>query len=103
MKTNRPCNKLDYQHLVAYLITKHINEVVLHLDLLPDMLLHPVFHVSFFELYASNSILDRVVPHHLLLSLMKARKYEVKPILDSKVMKNKLYYFFNWLGYTPMD
>ena len=27
----------------------------------------------------------------------------MKAILDSKVVKNKLYYFVDWLGYTPVD
>ena len=30
-------------------------------------------------------------------------EYEVKAILDSKVVNNKLYYFVDWLGYTLAD
>ena len=27
----------------------------------------------------------------------------MKSVLDSKVVKNKLYYFVDWLGYTPAN
>ena len=68
------------------------------------MRLHPVFHVSLLEPYASNSIPDRVVvPPPPPIELDEGPKYEVKVILDSKVVKNRLYYFVDWLGYTPTD
>ena len=98
VKTTRPCNKLDYQRLGPYLITKQINEVPFQLDLPPYICLHPVFHVSRLEPYASNSIPYRVVPPPPPIELDEGPEYEVKAILDSKVVKNKLYYFVDWLG-----
>ena len=103
MKTTRPCNKLDYQRLGPYSITKHINKVAFQLDLPPHMRLHPVFHVSLLEPYASNSIPDHVIPPSPSIELDEGQEYDVKSILDSKVVKNKLYYFVDWLGYTPAD
>ena len=103
MKTTRPCNKLDYQRPGPYLITKQINEVAFHLNLPPHMSIHPVFLVSLLEPYASNSIPDRGVPPPPPIELDEGFEYEVKSILDSKVLKNKLYYFVDWLGYTPAD
>ena len=103
VKTTRPCNKLDYQRLGPYLITKQINGVAFQLDLPPHMRLHPMFHVSLLEPYTSNSIPDRVVPPPPSIELDEGPEYEVKSILDSKVVKNKLYYFVDWLGYTPAD
>ena len=103
VKTTRPCNKLDYQRLGPYLITKQINEVAFQLDLPPHMRLHPVFHVSLLEPYASNSIPGRVVPPPPPIEFDEGPEYEVKAILDSKVVKNKLYYLVDWLGYTPAD
>ena len=83
MKTTRPCNKLDYQHLGSYLITKQINEVYFHLDLSPHMHLHLVFHVSLLEPYASNSIPGRIVPPPPPIEFDEGPEYEVKAILDS--------------------
>ena len=60
------------------------------------MRLHPVFHVSLLEPYASNSISNRVVPPPPPIELDEGLENEVKSILDSKVMKNKLYYFVDW-------
>ena len=62
MKTTRACNKLNYQRLGPYLITKQINEVAFKPDLPHHIRLHLVFHVSFLEPYASNSILGCVIP-----------------------------------------
>ena len=98
VKTTRPCNKLDYQRLGPYLITKQINEVPFQLDLPPHVCLHPMFHVSLLEPYASNSFLGRVVPPPPSIEFDEGPEYEVKAILDSKVVKNKLYYFVDWLG-----
>ena len=88
VKTIRPCNKLDYQSLGPYLITKQINEVSFQLDLPHHMRRHPVFHVSLLEPYASNSI-----PPPPPAEFDEGPEYELKAILDSKVVKNKLYYF----------
>ena len=95
VKTTRPCNKLDYQRLGPYLITKQINEVAFQLDLPPHMRLHPVFHVSLLEPYASNSIPGRIVPPPPPIEFDEGPEYEVKAILDSKVVKNKLYYLID--------
>ena len=62
-----------------------------------------MFHVSLLEPYASNSIPNRIVPPPPPIKLDEGPEYEVKSILSSKVMKNKLYYFVDWLGYTTTD
>ena len=67
------------------------------------MRLHLVFHVSLLEPYASNSVPGRVVPPPPPIEFDEGPEYEVKSILDSKVVRNKLYYFVDWLGYTPAD
>ena len=40
---------------------------------------------------------------HLQFNLLMAHKFEVKDILESKLVHNKLYYLVDWLGYTPND
>mgnify|MGYP000432717838 CR=1 FL=1 len=99
MKTTRACNKLNYQRLGPYLITKQINEVAFQPDLPPHMRLHLVFHVSLLEPYASKSIPGRVIPPSPLIEFEEGLEYEVKAILDSKVVKKKLFYLVDWLGY----
>jgi hypothetical protein len=46
LKTNRPCNKLDFRHLGPFSIVKQINDITFCLELLPSMTIHPIFHVS---------------------------------------------------------
>ena len=103
IKTTRPCNKLDYQRLGPFVISDQINDVTFRLHLPQHMHLHPVFHVSLLEPYASTSIPDRVIPAPPPIQLAEGPEYEVETILDSKVMRNKLYYLVDWHGYTPND
>ena len=58
--------------------------------------------MSLLEPYASNSIPGRIVPPPLPIEFDEGDN-EVKVIVDSKVVKNKLYYLVDWLGYTPAD
>ena len=37
------------------------------------------------------------------VQLANGLEYEVAPILNSKIMRNKLYYLVDWLGYPPSD
>ena len=67
------------------------------------MHLHPVFHVSLLEPYVCSSIPNRVVPPPTPVQLVDGPEFEVKAILDSKIVCNKLYYLVDWLGYTPND
>ena len=98
MKTTRPCDKLDYQRLGPFVISGQINDVAFRLDLPQHMHLHPVL-----EPYVSSLIPDRVIPPLPPVELAEGPEYQVEAILDSKIMRNKLYYLVDWLGYTTND
>ena len=92
IKTTRPYEKLDYQRLGPFLITARINDVTSRLNLPTHMRLHPVFHNSLLEPCRTSSIPNRVVPPPPSVQLVDGPEYEVAAILDSKIVRNKLYY-----------
>ena len=94
IKTTRPCAKLDYQRLGPFLITTRINDATFRLNVLAHMRLHPVFHSSLLEPCRTSSN---------FLELVDGPKYEVATIPDSKIVRNKLYYLVDWVGYPPSD
>jgi hypothetical protein len=89
--------------LGPFVISGKVNEVAFRLELPSHMHLHPVFHVSLLEPCATSSIRNRVVPPPPPLQLFDEPEYEVEPILDSKITRNKLYYLVDWFGYSPKD
>ena len=99
----QPCEKLDYQRLGPFLITTRINNVTFRLNLLAHMRLHPVFHSSLLEPCRTSSIPNRVVPPPPSVQLVDDPEYEVVAILDSKIVRNKLYYLVDWVGYPQSD
>ena len=51
IKTIRPCEKLDHRRLGPFRIIIKINDVAFHLDLPPELWIHPVFRSSLFKPY----------------------------------------------------
>ena len=103
IKTTRPCGKLDYQRFGPYEITGKISDVAFRLHLPPHMHLHPVFHVSLLEPYTTSSIPGCLTTPPPPVEFLEGPEFEVAAILDSKIVRNKLYYLVDWLGYTPND
>ena len=103
VKTTQPCDKLDYKRLGSFVITKWINDATFRLDLPANLRIHTVFHSSLLEPYHTSSIPNRVVPPSPPLQLVDGPVYEVASILDSKIVRNKLYYLVDWLSYTSSD
>ena len=91
VKTTRPCDKLDYQWLGPFGILDQINDVTFRLDLI------------FTHAYTSSIPRVFVIPPPPPIQLVDGPEFEVEAILDSKIMRNKLYYLVDWLGYSPSD
>ena len=85
------------------MITGKISDVAFRLDLPPHMHLHPVFHVSLLEPYATSSILSRLTTPSRPVEFLDEPEFEVVVVLDSKIVCNKMYYLVDWLGYTLND
>jgi hypothetical protein len=75
--TNRPCDKLDFCHLGPFSVIKQINDVVFCLELPPSMKIHPILHVSLFELYKESSIPSRFQVPHLSIEIEGQEEFEV--------------------------
>jgi hypothetical protein len=55
VKTKQPMNKLDHNNMGPLKVKKAVGRHAYQLELRPQMRIHPVFHVSFLELYKSPS------------------------------------------------
>ena len=74
------------------------NDATFYLNLPAHMRLHLVFHNSLLEPCHTSLIPNRVVPPPPSVQLVDGPEYEVTAILDSKIMRNKLYYLVDWVG-----
>ena len=81
---------------------KH-NDVAFRLNLPPQLRIHPVFHSSLLEPYQDSTIPGRIKQPPPPIELEDGPEYEVVAILDSKLVRIKLYYLVNWLGYNPNE
>jgi hypothetical protein len=103
IKTTRPCEKLDYRRLGPFCIIGKINDVTFRLDLPPQLQIHPMFHSFLLEPYQENTIPGRIIQPPPRIELEDELEYEVAAILDSQIIRNKLHYLVDWLGYSPSE
>jgi hypothetical protein len=92
LKTNRPCDKLDFRRLGPFSVVKQINDVAFHLELPPSMKIYPIFHISLFELYKKSSIPSRFQVPPLPVEIEGQKEFKVLEILDSRIIQRKLEY-----------
>ena len=103
IKTNRPCDKLDYRRIGPFPIEKQINTVAYRLELPASMKIHHVFHTSLLEIYHESTILGRSQPTPPSVEIDACEEYEVESILDSQIRQGKLEYFVYWRGYPTSN
>ena len=103
IKTTRPSQKLDFRKLGPYRIISKINDVAFRLQLPAGIRLHPVFHVSLLEKYNCNDVPGRFVEPPPPIEVDDELEYEVESILDSKIVRGKLLYLVDWLGYDSSE
>ena len=97
LKTNHPCNKLDFYRLGPFSVVKQINNIAFHLELLPSMKIHAIFHISLLEPYKESSILSKfqVLPP---IEIEGQEEFEVSEILNSRIIQRKLEFLIQWQG-----
>ena len=88
---------------VLFVLSKKLMMSLFVLIYLPQLRLHPVFHSSLLELYQNNAIPNCITPPPPPIDLEVRPEYEVDAILDSKIVRNKLYYFVDWIDYSPSE
>ena len=94
---------MDYRQLGPFRIIGKINDVAFHLELPLQLQIHPVFDSSLLEPYQESTISGRITQPPPPIELEDRPEYEVATILDSKIVRNKLYYLVDWLGYSPTE
>ena len=100
IKTTRPCAKLDYQRLDPFIINGKINDVTFRLHLSSQLRIHLVFHSnSLLQPCEKSSIPNCTTPPPPPIELADGPEYEVAAILNSNIVRNKLHYLVDWLGY----
>ena len=101
--TRRPSRKLDVRRLGPFAIVELVGKSAYRLQLPPSMQVHPVFHVSLLELHVANTFPGRVVPPPLPTHVDGFPEFEVNKILSSKLLRGKLFYLVDWVGYDGND
>ena len=100
IQTTRPSSKLDFKRLGQFKIIKKISSHAYKLDLPASMKCHPVLHVSLLEPAASNPLAGQKQPAPPPIIVDDNVEFEVKEILDSKLIRKTLKYLVRWVGYV---
>jgi hypothetical protein len=99
LKTNCPCDKLDFCRFRLFWVIKQINDVTFRLELPSLMKIHPIFHVSLLEVYKESFILGRFQIPPPLIEIDEQEEFEVSEILNFRIIRRKLEYLVQWQGY----
>jgi len=103
IRTQRPSKKLDWKRLGPYPVLERIGTQAYRLKLPPSMKIHPVFHVSLLDRYVESDIPARTQPPPPSVIIDNEVEYEVEQILDSKLIRKRLFYLVKWKGYPVSE
>jgi hypothetical protein len=103
--TTQPSSKLDYKLLGPYTIIKRVGSRAYKLDLLPNVKIHPVFHISLLEPAqpTTKAIPGPMQPSPLPIILDDEEEWEVKEVVDSQRHRGKIQYRVKWTGFHDPD
>ena len=104
--TTRPSQKLDYRKLGPFKIIAVVGtgQLAYRLELPHQMRIHNVFHVSLLEPYKANTIEGRTQPPPPPIEVENGEaEWEVQDILDSKILRRRLTYLVDWVGFGPTE
>jgi len=103
IKTQRPSKKLDWKRLGPYTILKRIGTQAYRLQLPSSFKIHPVFHVSLLDKHMESNIPDRIQPPPPPVIIENQEEFEVEEILDSRYIRNTLFYLIKWKRYPVSE
>ena len=72
------------------------------LELPSSIKIHPVFHVNLLEPHNPNTFSGRVVAPPTPVIVDGAPESEVAEVLDFKILRGKLFYLVDWVGYDEL-
>jgi len=67
------------------------------------MKIHDVFHISLLEPYSPNTIPGHQQDPPPPVIVEDEAEYEVNKVLDSKILRRKLFYLVDWKGSSPSE
>lgn len=96
--TTRPSNKLDFKKLGPFPIVSKVSTHAYKLLLPSSMKVHPVFHVSLLEPYATDPLPGQVKPPAPPVIVDEQEEWFVEEVYDVSP-KGPLRYLVKWVGY----
>ena len=101
--STRPSSKLDVRRLGPFPVVGQVGTSAYRLELPSSVQIHPVFHVSLLEPHNPNTFPSRVVAPPPPVIVDGAPKSEVAEVLDSNILRDKLFYLVDWVGYDESE
>jgi hypothetical protein len=102
IRTQRPSKKLDHKQVGPYKILERIGQVAYRLELPPSMKIHPVFHSNLLRLNSNDALQGQHQEPPPPIIIADELEWEVEEILDSKLLRKKLFYMAAWKNH-PLD
>jgi len=79
------------------------SKLAYRLQLPPQMRVHPVFHVSLLEPHKESRLTGRTQDRPPPVEVEGELEYEVKEVVDSRIVQRRLEYYVEWVGYGPEE